>query len=199
MLYLSTKTRPDLSYAVGKVARHCAEPTSEHWSAVKRILRYVKGTTDYGLLYSKKHDCKCVGYTDADWAGDVADRKSTSGYSFQLSGASVSWNSTKQTCVALSTAEAEYYALSATAQESVWMQQFLADIHYADNQPMTICEDNQATMCIAKDQQCSKKTKHIDIRYHFVRDLITKNKIVLKYCHTNDMIADIFTKRSNCR
>ena len=194
LLYLSTKTRPDLSYAVGKVARYCAKPASEHWVAVKRILRYVKGTTNYGLLYSKSNSSSCVGYSDADWAGDASDRKSTSGYSFQLSGASVSWNSTKQTCVALSTAEAEYYALASAAQEAIWMQQLLKDLHYSYIQPMTVYEDNQATMCIAGDRQCSKKTKHIDIRFHFVRDLINSNKIVLKYCSSDQMIADILTK-----
>lgn len=194
LLYLSTKTRPDLSFAVGKVARYCANPTTEHWMAVKRILRYLKGTTNYGLLYSKVKSKTCVGYADADWAGDIADRKSTSGYSFQLSGSPISWNSAKQTCIALSTAEAEYYALSSAAQEAVWIQKLLRDLRYTEDEPITIYEDNQATMCIARDQHCSKKTKHIDIRFHFVRDLISKNKIIVKYCNTNQMIADVFTK-----
>ena len=108
LLYLSTKTRPDIAYGVGCAARFCAKPTKEHWTAVKRILRYLKGTSNLGLLYSSTTSSEIVGYSDADWAGDVGDRKSTSGYVFMLSGAAISWKSNKQTCVALSTAEAEY-------------------------------------------------------------------------------------------
>jgi hypothetical protein len=125
LLYLSTKTRPDIAYAVSSVARFCANPTKEHWTAVKRILRYLKGTSSLGLLYRESTPAELAGYSDADWAGDVGDRKSTSGYVFLLGGAAISWKSNKQTCVALSTAEAEYVALSATAQEAVWLQQLL--------------------------------------------------------------------------
>ena len=194
LLYLSTKTRPDISYAVGKAARFCSKPMNQHWLIVKRILRYVKGTIDFGLLYSKCESPICIGYSDSDWAGDSGDRKSTSGYTFQMSGASVSWNSCKQSCVALSTAEAEYVALSKATQEAVWLRQFLSGIHPDSAQPMTINEDNQAAISISNDFICSKKTKHIDIKFHFVRDQINKNVIKLKYCCTDSMIADILTK-----
>ena len=119
LLYLSTKTRPDIAYAVSTAAQFCAKPTKEHWIAVKRILQYLKGTTNYGLLYRKDAADTVTEYSDADWAGDVRDRKSTSGYVFIQGGAAVSWKSSKQTCVALSTAEAEYIALSAAVQEAV--------------------------------------------------------------------------------
>ena len=138
LLYLSTKTRPDIAYAVGSVARFCANPTKEHWTAVKRILRYLNGTIKLGLLYRESTSVKIAGYTDADWAGDVGDRKSTSGYMFLLGGAAISWKSNKQTCVALSTAEAEYVALSTAAQEAIWLQQLTSDLMNKSIQEMII-------------------------------------------------------------
>ena len=114
LLYLSAGTIPDITYAVSKVAKYCAEPTKQHWLAVKR---YLKDTLNFGLLYSRDSSKDCVGYSDADWGGDIDDRKSTSGYLFQIGGTAVSWRSKKQTCVALSTAEAEYMALASAAQE----------------------------------------------------------------------------------
>ena len=107
LLYLSTVTRPDIAFAVGTVARFASKPTSTHWAALKRILRYLRGTSDLGILYNSETNMPLVAYSDADWAGDVNDRKSTSGYIFQLSGAAVSWRSKKQNCVALSSAEAD--------------------------------------------------------------------------------------------
>ena len=128
LLYLSTWTRPDITYAVNNVARFCARPTKEHWMAVKRIFRYLKGTQDYGLQYHKEGSAECVGYSDADWAGDTEDRKSTSGYLFSLNGGLVSWRSKNQSCVALSTAEAEYMALASAAQEALWLRQLTSDL-----------------------------------------------------------------------
>ena len=126
-MYLSGWTRPDIAFAVGNVARFCSNPMREHWTAKKRIIRYLKGTTSYGLEYSRNGDDKSIlsGYSDADWAGDINDRKSTSVYLFMMSGAAKSWKSRKQTCVALSTAEAEYVALASAAQEAAWMRQLL--------------------------------------------------------------------------
>ena len=124
LLYLSTATRPDITYAVSNVAKYS---TKHHWIAVKRILRYLKGTLNYGLFYSKDGSTECVGFSDSDWGGDLDDRKSTSGYLFQISGAAVSWRSKKQTCVALSTAEAEYMALASAAQEAMWLRQLTTE------------------------------------------------------------------------
>ena len=122
LMYLSVSTRPDISYAVGNLTRYSSKPTKEHWTAMKRVLHYLKGTGKHGILYSEKGRNECVGFSDADWVGDVNDRKSTTGYLFQLSGGAVTWKSKKQSCVALSTAEAEYIALSSAAQESVWLK-----------------------------------------------------------------------------
>ena len=120
LLYLSTKTRPDIAYAVGNVARFSSKPTQTHWIAVKRIMRYLNGTPDFGLLYLANDNI--AEFSDADWAGDDDDQKSTSGFIFMMSGAAISWNSKKQTCVALSTAEAEHITLAKAAQELIWLQ-----------------------------------------------------------------------------
>ena len=119
LLYLSMRTRPDITYAVSVTARFCSNPTTQHMTAVKRILRYLRGTTHHGLLYKRSRSKELLGYSDADWGGDRNDCKSTSGYLFQLGGTAITWQSKKQTCVALSTAEAEYIALAGAAQEAV--------------------------------------------------------------------------------
>ncbi len=194
LLYLSTKTTPDIAYAVSSVARFCAKPTTEHWTAVKRILRYLKGTSILGLLYRENGSGEITGYSDADWAGDVGDRKSTSGYMFLLGGAAISWRSSKQTCVALSTAEAEHVALSAAAQEALWLQQLASDLLNKSIRETTILEDNQSAICLAKNQQVHGRPKHIDIKYHFIRDLVEAGRIKLTYCASEDMVADVLTK-----
>ena len=135
-----------------------------------------------------------IGYSDADWAGDVGDRKFTTGYAFLLGGAAVSWKSGKQTCVALSTAEAEYIALSATVQEAVWFQQLMSELSNESIQEITILEDNQSVICLAKNQQVHGRTKHIDIKYHFVRDMVETGRVKLCYCASEHMIADMLTK-----
>lgn len=146
--YSIKKTRPDITYAVCNVAKFSSNPTVNHWVAVKRIFRYLKGTINLGILYKSHNYDKCVGYSDADWAGDRADRKSTSGYCFKLSSSLVSWRTNKQTCVALSTAEAEYVALAAASQEAVWLKQLFCDLNFAINGPIVVKEDNQATICL---------------------------------------------------
>ena len=194
LLYLSIATRPDITYAVSNVAKFCAKPTKQHWVAVKRIFRYLKGTQQYGLHYNKSDSNHCVGFSDADWGGDLDDRKSTSGYVFQVGGTAISWRSKKQTCVALSTAEAEYIALASAAQESLWLQQLLADLKKEDLRSVTVYEDNQSAISMAKNPQFHGRTKHIAIKYHFIREQVSSGKLELRYCKTNDMIADMLTK-----
>lgn len=194
LLYLSTRTRPDITFAVCNVAKFCTKPTRNHWSAVKRIFRYLRGTNDVGIMYTKQYSCSCVGYSDADWAGDKNDRKSTSGYCFSLGSGLISWRTNKQSCVALSTAEAEYVALSGAAQEAIWLKSLFSDLHFDNQGPMLIYEDNQSAISLAKNPKNHPKTKHISIKFHFVRDLVVLNQIEVKYCPTSDMLADIFTK-----
>ena len=194
LLYLSTRTRPDIAYAVGNVARFCSKPTKDHWIAVKRIFRYLKGTTHLGLLYNKNNDESLIGYSDADWGGDLDNYRSTTGYIFQIGGTAVSWKSRKQDCVALSTAEAEYMALACTAQEAVWMRELNIDMNNKLNEPTTIYEDNQSAICMAKNPQFHGRVKHIGIKYHFIREQVNAGSVKLEYCRTEDMIADMFTK-----
>ncbi|KAK3894704.1 hypothetical protein Pcinc_001550 [Petrolisthes cinctipes] len=197
LLYLSVKTRPDIAYAVNSVTRYSTKPTSQHWKAVKRIMRYLKGTRDLGILYNYNGSTDFVGYSDADWAGDIKDRKSTSGYCFHLGGGPVSWSSKKQSCVALSTAEAEYMALASAIQEAVWLRKLAVDIQIDCKSPLLLYEDNQSTIAMSKNPQFLGKTKHIDIKFHYVREKCNENVIQLVYCPINDMIADIFTKGLN--
>ena len=186
LLYLSVATRPDITYAVGNVAKLCAKPTKQHWVAVKRIFRYLRGTQKYGLLYSR-NNTECVGFSDADWGGDLDDRKSTSGYMFKLGGAAVSWRSKKQACVALSTAEAEYIALTSAAQESLWLHQLLADLQKKKEpaKAMVIFEENQSAISMTKNPRFHGRSKHIAIKYHFIREQVNSGKINLRYCRTN--------------
>ena len=194
LLYLSLATRPDITFAVNNVAKFCAKPGKQHWTAVKRIFCYLKGTQHYGLLYKKGNSDNCSGFSNADWSGNFDDRKSTSGYVFQIGKTAISWRSKKKTCVALSTAKAEYVALSSTVQESLWLQQLLADLSKEPTKSMVIYEDNQSAIIMAKDPQFHGRSKHIDIKYHFIREQVTKRSLKLKYCKSADMVADIMTK-----
>ena len=146
---------------MNSLARFTSKPTKEHWTALKRLLRYLKGTMRHGILYTKDGSSSCVGYTDADWAGDVDDRKSTSGYVFLLSGGAISWKSQKQKCVALSTAEAEYVAMASAAQESVWLRQLIAELtNTSTESPTLIFEDNQSAIAMTKNLQFHGRAKH---------------------------------------
>ena len=129
LLYLSTRTCPEIAFAVSSVARYTAQPTEEHWEAIKHLFRYLVDTINYGIIYTKSCDSvECTGFTDADWGGDLDDRKSTLGYIFKLGGGPISWCSKKQSCIALSTSEAEYIALTSAAQEGIWLQQLKSEL-----------------------------------------------------------------------
>ena len=163
--------------------------------AVKKILRYLKGTADYVLCYQGR-DLRLIGYTDADWGGDPDQRKSTSGYAFLLNDCAISWGSKKQYCIALSTMEVEYVACSSAIQEAIWLRKFLQDMGVVKIafDPVTLYCDSKAALAYAKDPKYHGKTKHIQIRYHFARDIITQNEVVLKHIPTNEMVVDLFTK-----
>ena len=194
LLYLSVATRPDIAYAVSNVAKFSANPTRQHWNAVKRIMRYIKATLNYGLLYQKDWPENLVGYSDADWGGDLDDRKSTSGYLFMMSGAATSWRSKKQSSIALSTAEAEYMALASAAQEAIWMRQLTTELRSKPVGATEIYEDNQSTICMAKSPQFHGRSKHIGIKYHFIREQVENGTVFLRYCRSESMIADMLTK-----
>ncbi|KAJ4792962.1 Pol [Rhynchospora pubera] len=192
LLYL-TASRPDIMYAVCLCARYQANPKESHHKAVKRILRYVKGTQNLGLWYGRQTELDLLGYTDADFAGDRMDRKSTSGTCQFLGGSLVSWSSRKQTSVALSTAEAEYVAAGSCCTQLLWMMQTLRDFEL-DFQKVPILCDNTSAILISKNPVLHSRTKHIEIRHHFIRDHVEKGDVELVYIDTKEQIADIFTK-----
>jgi hypothetical protein len=196
LMYLVTATRPDLAHSVGEVSRFNQNPGKEHWAAVKRILRYLKGTSQLGILYeynSQKENEFC-GYSDADWGGDIDGRRSTSGYLFQYSNGPISWKSQKQRTVALSSTEAEYIALTETVKECIWLRSLFTFLGLDMKDASTINEDNQSCMKLAKNAIFHKRTKHIEIQYHFTREVMERKEATLVYCPTKEMVADMLTK-----
>ena len=194
LLYAAIATRPDIAPAVGVVTKFCASPTQGHLTAAKRILRYLKGTTYLGFSYKKCAEGNLTGYSDADWAGDMDDRHSTSGNVFFLARGAVSCLSKKQATVALSTAQAEYVALSAATQEVIWLRRLLTNVRVPPGGPIVIHEDNQGAIAMTKNPVGHARTKHIDIHYHFLREGVQNGVIILKYIATDEMIADMLTK-----
>ena len=194
LTYASTATRPDSAAAVGTVSRYMSNPSKAHWMAVKRLLRYLKGTMSYGRKVSDSENDKVFGFADADWAGDVDSRCSTSGYVFHIGSSTVSWCSRKQATVAKSTTEAEYVSLSLATQEAIWLRRLTTDLGHRMISPTLMYEDNQGVIALSRNPQFHNRTKHIDVCYHFVREGVASNEIVIMYCPTQDMMADIMTK-----
>ena len=197
LIYLMTCTRPDLSYAVGKLSQYLSEPRQQYWVAAKHILKYLKGTSHYELRYQKSEELGILAYSDADWASDQSDRRSTTGFCFYLSKESspISWKSKKQPTVVLSTYESEYMALAKTTQESLYLIQLLNGMDPQQRyEPAKILGDNQGAIALSKDPVNRQWCKHIVIKYHFIRDALHKKKIEIIYCPTTDIIADIMTK-----
>ena len=195
LIYLANATRPDIAFAANTLSRFCNNPGKGHWQAAKRVLRYLKKTTHYGLTYTKDGE-KLKAYTDSDWAGDTDDRKSCSGNILVLSGAAISWKSKKQASVALSTMEAEYTALSEVSREIIYMKRLLTHMGFYDlvKTPISVYCDNQSAIKLSKDAVFHKRSKHIDISFHFTRELVENNEIVVEYLETHCMPADILTK-----
>ncbi|KAH9136201.1 hypothetical protein AeRB84_018564 [Aphanomyces euteiches] len=194
--YLTTTTHPDIAYTVTFLSRHLNEPAEEHQQIAKRVLRYLKGTQDYGLLYSKsdKEDFTTDLYVDADYANDTSTRRSTSGFVLFLNGCLISWKSKLQNIVALSTCEAEYISMSYGLLEALWLKSLLEELQLDIKLPINVYEDNQSTIKMAENSTLQQRTKHIDVRHHFIRDLVKQRIIKINYCRTNSMLADILTK-----
>uniref|UniRef100_A0A2N9EJK6 CCHC-type domain-containing protein n=1 Tax=Fagus sylvatica TaxID=28930 RepID=A0A2N9EJK6_FAGSY len=185
LMYAMLCTRPDICFAVGMVSRYQSNPGPAHWRAVKRILRYLRGTSDHALCYHGE-DLRLTGYSDADWASDKDERKSTSGYAFILGGGAVSWCSKKQSCIALSTMESEYVACSAAVQEAVWLRRFLQRLgvtaHAED--AVLLYSDSTSALAYAKDPKYHGKAKHIELRYHYIRDMVSQGEVILQHIST---------------
>lgn len=189
-----TATRPDLIYSVNLVSRYMESPNEQHMVAAKRILRYIQGTQDFGIQYKYGGEQKLVGYVDSDYAGDVDDCKSTSGYVFMLGGGAVSWVSKKQPIVTLSTTEAEFVSAAYGACQAVWLRNILLEIGFQQEEGTVLFCDNSSTIKLSKNPVLHGRSKHIHVRFHYLRELVNEGIIQLHYCGTQDQISDIMTK-----
>lgn len=192
LMYAMVCTRPDIAYAVGAVSRFLSKPGKEHWNAVKWIMRYLRGTSKMSICFGSEKPT-IVAYTDADMAGDVDSRKSTSGYLVTYSGGAVAWQSRLQKCVALSTTEAEYVAATEACKELLWMKRFVQELGYFQERYVLLC-DSQSAIHLAKNPTSHGKSKHIDARYHWIRDVLVDKELELEKVHTDDNGADMLTK-----
>ncbi|KAI3518152.1 hypothetical protein L1887_06594 [Cichorium endivia] len=190
-----THTRPDITFAVGIVSRFMEKPTVNHLQAVKGILRYVKGTLEFGLKYSKgKKDVTLTGYSDSDLANDVNDRRSTGGMAYYVNENLISWASQKQRCVALSSCEAEFMAATMAACQGIWLKRLLSEITGQKVPPVQMKIDNKSSLDLMKNPVFHGRSKHIDIRFHFIRECIENGEVTVTHVCSKEQKADILTK-----
>jgi hypothetical protein len=189
-------TRPDISFAVGYVSRFMEDPREDHLAAVKHLLRYVAGTVGYGLIYPRggAKMLKLLGYSDSDMAGDLDGRRSTTGVIFFLGACPVTWQSHKQKVVALSTCEAEYIAAATASCQGVWLRRLLHELTGEEAPAPVLRVDNQSAIALAKNPVLHDRSKHIEIKYHYIRECVDGGRIILEHVVTGQQLGDIFTK-----
>jgi len=193
LMFAAIVTRPDISFAIGAVSRYMEKPGNQHVSAVKRILRYLNRTFDMGIEYSASTTA-LKGYSDSDFARDIDTRRSTTGYAFVIGDGVITWKSHRQKTVALSTTEAEFMAACECAKEALSLSQLLHDVGYIQERPPSLYIDNQNTIKLIKNPELHQRTKHINVRLHFIRELYESQTISVNYINTEDQLGDIFTK-----
>jgi hypothetical protein len=189
-----TITRPNITFAVNKVSKFMSTPTDQHWLAVKRILRYLAGSTDKGLKFQHSTSLSLNAFTDADWVGCPDDRKSTTDFGIFLGPNLISWSSKKQATISRSSTEAEYRSLAMTTTELLWINSLLSELGIKCNSLPVMWCDNLGAMFLTVNPIFHARTKHIEIDFHFIRDQIAKQKLVAKFICSADQIGDIFTK-----
>ncbi|GBL90669.1 Retrovirus-related Pol polyprotein from transposon TNT 1-94 [Araneus ventricosus] len=194
LLYAAQATRPDIGYAVNLLCQFCSNPSGTHWTAVKRIMRYLRGTAETTLNYSRNNGDAVIDYCDSNYGGDIADRRSTTRYVFTIGGGAVLWFSKRQPTVATSTTEAEYMALSAAAKEAIWLNKIVTDIGLSHIKTIPVHCDNNGVINLSKNNMYHARSKHIDIQHHFVREVIKNGHNTAKSMPTASMIADFLTK-----
>jgi hypothetical protein len=188
-----TFTRPDIAYSVNSVCQFMQSPTEQHFLAVKRILRYVKGTLDYGITF-KSAPLELRAYTDSDWAGDPNDRRSTTGMIIFLGNSPISWSSRKQTSVSRSSTEAEYRAMADTASEVLWIRHLLNDLHITLPYAPTLHCDNVSALALASNPIHNSRVKHVEVDIHFTREKVARGDLTLQFVPSLQQLADILTK-----
>jgi hypothetical protein len=200
--FLANATRPDIAHAINRLAAYTANPSLQHMGALKRILRYLAGTKSYGITYHNSPESTTEnpniisGFADAAFANQD-DCKSTSGYVFMASGGAITWRSKKQTTVALSSTEAEYIALAEAAHESCWLRNLYDELGYPQSHPIIIRGDNNGSIAMARNPQFHQRSKHIAIRWHLIRDLVSDGILTIKECRDPEQTADVLTKPLN--
>jgi len=192
-MYLVISIRPDLAYTVSALSQFSSKPTAQHMGILKQVLRYLKGTRNLTLTY-RKSEVTLSGYSDSDYGGDRNDRKSTSGNIFQIAGNTISWRSVKQRYVSTSTVEAEYIALLTTAKQQIWLLNALAELRLDSEIPAALHTDNIGAIDLTSNPRISDKSKHIDIAYHHVRDLVENGTINVLHVPSEENLADICMK-----
>jgi hypothetical protein len=195
--YLARSTRPDLSFVASHLATFCSSYQEEHWNACLEVMRYIKGTLNASIVYSRDSPSQPAGFSDADYATNPGDRKSVSGYGFMYAGGLISWRSKKQPVVAHSSSESELIALDSAAREAIWLASLFEQLSRPIDLPMQIWEDNQGTIAVSRNPVNHLGMKHIDVRYFAIRDWIQDGKLRVDYLHTSDMLADALTKPLN--
>lgn len=194
LMYLTVTSRPDICAAVNYFAGFQCCATEEHWAHLKKVLRYLRGTADYQLVYRRVEAEPVAVFADADWGNDPNDRRSVSGLVIKLHGQTVVWSTKKQSSVALSSTEAELMALCQASCDSMWVVNLLKSVQREVKEPVTVFEDNQPCISITSDPRKLKRMKHIEVQYCFVRELIERGKLMLKYLPTDEQPADMLTK-----
>lgn len=193
LMYAMVGSRPDLGYAVGLVSRYMGNPGRIHWEAVKLIMKYLAGASSFCLNFTKSSNFRVEGFCDADYASDLDRRRSVTGYVFQVGGNTISWRSGLQHIVALSTTESEYMALTEAVKEAIWLKGFCGDLGFQQENVKVFC-DSQSAIHLAKNGGFHERTKHIDTRLHFIRDVIAQGDVVVEKIHTSKNPADFLTK-----
>lgn len=189
-------TRPNIAFSVNMLSRFKSSPGESHWIAAKKILRYLKKTADLRIIYrflSSKGD-SLIAYSDADWAGDQDDRKSTSAYVMMYGNGPITWASRKQGTNALSTLESEYLAAASAVQELKWLHRLLASIEKSNEESVILRCDNQGMIKYSANTEQHRRTKHIDNKYHFVKDEVGSGRVTMEYVSTEEQLADLLTK-----
>lgn len=193
LMYLSTSTRPDISFAISYLSQFNHNYSKEHWLAAKRVLRYLKATPHHGLAFSASSK-QFYGAADADWASNVVDRRSWTGYAFLLGGASISWEARKQKSVAMSSAESEYVSLGEATKEALHLRRVLRELQVPAESVKIVNDSQSAQAMVRRARSNFEKIKHIDLRHHFIREELTNGSISLDYLETSKMPADVLTK-----
>ena len=192
-MYLTLGTRPDIAFVVTKLAQYAARPTKDHLQKALNICHYLVGTKDYCITYDGSSGQGLMVCTDSDWASDLSNRKSQSGYFLKLAGGAISWTSRAQKTIALSSTEAEYMVLSDCSRQVVWMHTLLGELGY-NLKPIPICGDNQGSIFITSNPVTKKRSKHIDIRYHYIREVVERQLADVYFIDGDKNPADLLTK-----